>query len=99
MSYSVLLHPEAAREFAELDGSLRKVVTKKIRAIGENPSIGLPLGNEANLELAGLYKVYVDKKRIRIVYEIRETEIMVFIFAIGKREEMEVYRDADRRRE
>ncbi len=37
------------------------------------------------------------KKRIRIVYTIVQNEIVVEIIAIGKRDEMEVYKSAAER--
>lgn len=38
--------------------------------------------------------MYVDKKRVRIVYRVRHETVEVFIIAIGKRGDMEVYGDA-----
>ncbi|MCE3224857.1 MAG: plasmid stabilization system [Nitrospira sp.] len=49
------------------------------------------------LNLTGYYKLYVAKKSIRIVYRIMEWEVIVEVVAIGKREDLEVYREAIRR--
>jgi len=49
------------------------------------------LGNKNNLKLAGLQKVNFNNKRHRIVYEIIEDKVMIYIVAVGKREEMNVY--------
>ncbi|WP_294956260.1 type II toxin-antitoxin system RelE/ParE family toxin [Sulfurovum sp.] len=62
-----------------------------------NPEIGKDLGNKNNLELAGLKKVYFDNKRYRIVYEVKEKEILIHIIAVGKRDNMKVYKQAHAR--
>ena len=98
MNYRIDFHPEAKTEFLELDGRLQKLVAKKIVAIARHPESGPLLGNKAGIDLSGLRKAYVDKKRVRIVYQVREEKIVVFIMAIGKREEMEVYKTAEKRK-
>jgi hypothetical protein len=47
---------------------------------------------KANLNLTGYRKIYVDNKRVRIVYKIINNTIKVFVIAIGKRDDMEVYK-------
>ncbi|RLA75908.1 MAG: hypothetical protein DRG30_03965 [Epsilonproteobacteria bacterium] len=74
------------------------MVLKKIKKIAQNPIIGDELGNKVNIDLSGFRKVYVDSKRVRIVYKIMDEKIEVFIIAVGKRNDMEVYRKAADRR-
>ena len=50
------------------------------------------------MNLSGLRKLYVAKKQVRIVYEIVNNILVVKVIAIGKRENMEVYQEAERRR-
>jgi len=47
--------------------------------------------------LSGCRKLYVDKKKIRVVYRIIESEIIVEVIIVGKREDMEVYANATKR--
>jgi len=47
--------------------------------------------------LTGYKKVYVDKKRVRIVSKIVEEKIVVYVIAVGKRDDMEVYEIASKR--
>ncbi|MDX9744054.1 MAG: hypothetical protein RBT59_09575 [Arcobacteraceae bacterium] len=56
--------------------------------------LGLPLGNKNNMDLSGFKKVYVAKKKVRIVYEIQDDILCIYAIAIGKRDEMEVYKKA-----
>jgi mRNA interferase RelE/StbE len=49
------------------------------------------------MDLTGFRKVYVDKKRIRIIYQMVEERMLVQIIAVGKREGMQVYQKAAKR--
>jgi mRNA interferase RelE/StbE len=49
------------------------------------------------MNLSGLRKLYVAKKQVRIVYEIINDILVVKVIAIGKREAMEVYKEAEKR--
>jgi mRNA interferase RelE/StbE len=55
------------------------------------------LGNTHGYDLIGYRKMYADRKRIRIVYSIAEVLVLVKIIALGRRADVEVYRDADAR--
>jgi mRNA interferase RelE/StbE len=59
--------------------------------------LGAQLGNKMGIDLSGYRKIYVDKKKIRIVYKIVEKRIVVQIIAVGKREGMQVYQNAAKR--
>jgi len=97
MTYKLIIHPEAAKEIAALDHPVRLLVFKQIKKISQMPGLGVQLGNKMGLDLSGFRKVYVDKKRIRIVYKIIEERIMIQIIAVGKREGMKVYQKAAKR--
>ncbi|MGE4400021.1 MAG: type II toxin-antitoxin system RelE/ParE family toxin [Campylobacterales bacterium] len=97
MTYEIEFHEEALEEFLSLDGSVRKLVAKQIKKISASPQLGEELGNKNGIDLTGCRKMYVDQKRVRIVYEIIERKVVVHIVAIGKREEMQVYKDALKR--
>ena len=43
MSYAVVFHPEAKKEFDAFDASVRRMILKKILKISEDPKIGKPL--------------------------------------------------------
>ncbi|MBU1990131.1 type II toxin-antitoxin system RelE/ParE family toxin [bacterium] len=97
--YELKYHPLLEDDLRQLNNSVRIEVFKKLKKIQQSPELGLPLGNKNNMNLTGLKKVYVAKKQVRIVYEIIDNILMVHIIAIGKREEMEVYKQAEKRRE
>jgi len=95
--YNFKFHPEAKKELENLNKSIQILFTKKLKQILNSPEIGIKLGNKNNLNLTGLRKVYFNAKKHRIVYNVIENEIMIYIVAIGKREAMEVYKKASSR--
>lgn len=96
--YEIKYHPLLEEDLKQLNNSVRLEVFKKLIKIQQSPELGLPLGNKNNMNLTGLKKVYVAKKQVRIVYEIVNEILVVYIIAIGKREDMEIYKQAERRR-
>lgn len=97
MPYKVVLTALAAQDFRSLDDSVKEQVARQLRKLETSPHLGEHLGRRGDLDLTGYYKLYVARKAIRIVYRIVETEVIVEVVAIGKREDFEVYREAVRR--
>lgn len=97
MPYRVVLTIDAADDFRRLDGSLKPLVAKQLRKLETSPLLGEHLGNKAGLDLTGYYKLYAAKKGVRIVYRIMEQEVIVEVVAIGKREDLTVYRTSLKR--
>jgi len=98
MVYRIEFIPDAEKDFDSLDGSIKKEVTKKIYVLAENPFLGKPLGKKYGVDLTGFYKLYVAKKKYRIVYRLIGKHIeVVEIVGIGKRDKEEVYRLVARR--
>ena len=95
--YSIIQHPLVTKDLDELNHSQKILVFKKLKQLQHTPQLGLPLGNKNNMNLSGLKKIYVDKKKIRIVYEIIEDKLVVKTIAIGKRDNMEVYKKVSSR--
>jgi len=93
--WKIELIPEARKDFDRLDGSVKRLVLKQLIKLEQNPKYGSPLGNKAGINLEGYFKLYADKKRIRIIYKVMANTII--IIAIDKREDMEVYRIALKR--
>ena len=94
MSYRIELISEAQNDYKNLDGSIKKLVNKKLNELSEKPFLGEQLGNKHNIDLTGFFKIYVAKKSYRIVYRIiTPTKIEIIeIWGIGKRNKEEIYR-------
>jgi len=94
-TWKVKLTDEARNDLRELDGSQRILVIKQLVKLERDPHVGKHLGNKMGMDLTGYYKLYADKKRVRIVYSIEGD--LIEVVAIGEREDMEVYQLASRR--
>jgi len=94
-TWTVRLTKDSKGDFRKLDGREKAIVAKRLISLERDPGIGNPLGNKMGMDLAGYFKLYADGKRLRIVYAFEGKIIKVI--AIGKREEMEVYRLAMKR--
>jgi mRNA interferase RelE/StbE len=90
--------PEAVKDYKSLDGSIKKMVNEKIDDLRKDAYIGEELGNKNNIDLTGYYKIYVAKKKYRIVYRIVKNKVEIIeIWGIGKRDKMEIYKKVGKR--
>ena len=94
MNYEVILHPDLYKDLKRLSKMQQILVFKQFKKLQVSPGLGDFLGNRAGYDLSGFRKLYVDKKKIRIVYRIVEEKIVVEVIAVGKRDEMAVYEKA-----
>jgi len=99
MSYQIVFIPEAAVDYKQLDGSIKKLVNRKIDELSENPFLGEQLGNKFNIDLTGFLKTYINSKKHRIVYRVISSEKVeiVEIWGIGKRDKEELYKTIGKR--
>lgn len=95
--YDYKFHPEAEKELAKLNRSVQILFTKALKKILKSPELGMDLGHKSGLDLVGFKKMYFDHKRYRVVYQVIEEEIVVYLIAIGKRDKMDVYKKASER--
>ncbi|MFB9145489.1 type II toxin-antitoxin system RelE/ParE family toxin [Halomonas alkalicola] len=93
MTYELRFRKEALKEWRKLDGSVRAQFKKKLTAILDSPSIPAARlhGNRDR------YKIKLRSAGYRLVYEVRNNELVVVVIAIGKRERNDVYMKADKR--
>jgi len=97
MSYKLILHPDIQKDLNNLSKAQITLVFKQFKKLQNSPQLGKLLGNKAGYDLSGCRKMYVDKKKIRIVYRIIDDEIVVEVIVVGKREDMKVYAEATER--
>jgi len=93
MNSKITFIKEAAEDYRQLDGSLKKLCDKKLEALEQKPYLGEELGNKYNIDLTGFYKIYFNSKKYRIVYRISNKNLEIIeIWGIGKRDKQEIYR-------
>jgi len=93
MSYELVFKEEALKEWAKLDSSVREQFKKKLKQRLTSPII-------ESCRLNGMknyYKIKLLSAGYRLVYEVRETEVVVAVIAVGKRERNAVYKAAIKR--
>ncbi len=97
MIYEIRFKDGVEADLREFDNRVKKLIAKQLQKIAISPELGELLGNKAGFDLAGCRKMYVDNKRVRIVYRIFENKIIVEVVAIGERDGMDAYENAAER--
>ena len=94
LMYKIEFFAEVEEDLKKLDNRVRLLVFKQLKKLSLSPQLGDLLGNKAGMDLSGCRKMYIDHKRVRIVYRILEDVIVVEVIAISIRDEMSVYGEA-----
>lgn len=90
MSYELKFKREALKEWRKLDASVREQFKSKLAERLDCPRM-------PSARLHGhpdRYKIKLRSAGYRLVYEVRDNEIVVVVVAVGKRERDAVYRVA-----
>ncbi len=93
MSYELAFLDEALKEWRKLDSATREQFKAKLAGRLQNPKI-------PSARLHGprdRYKIKLRNAGFRLVYEVRDQELLVLVVAVGKRERNAVYKVAERR--
>ncbi|SFW69489.1 MULTISPECIES: type II toxin-antitoxin system RelE family toxin [Pseudomonas] len=93
MTYSLEFDARALKEWHKLGDTVRQQLKKKPATILLNPRI------EANRlhALPDCYKIKLRSSGYRLVYQVIDQEVMVFVVTVDKREREQVYRTAAER--
>jgi mRNA interferase RelE/StbE len=92
--YKLKFHPEALDEWHALDNSVRAPLKKLLKKRLDNPRVP---GGELHPPLAGCYKIKMKRAGIRLVYEVEDDALVVYVLAVDKREDSAVYAAASSR--
>jgi mRNA interferase RelE/StbE len=91
MSYELSFHPDAPHEWRrKLDKSVREQFKTKLAERQESPRV-------PGSELCGQkdrFKIKLRNAGFRLVYEVRDQELVVLVVAVGKRERNAAYKSA-----
>lgn len=93
MIYSLRFREEARKEWDRLGATVKAQFKKKLVERMDNPHV--PASRLHGFQ--NCYKIKLRASGFRLVYEVRDAELVVSVIAVGKREGNAVYRDAGRR--
>lgn len=93
MNYELTFHPSALQEWGKLDSSLRDQFKKKLRERLINPCV--PAARLSGQK--DRFKIKLRNAGYRLVYEVRDNELLVIVVAVGKRERNAIYKRAAQR--
>jgi len=94
MRYELGFLEDALKEWRKLDGHTREQFKAKLSERLSNPRVPAA-------KLSGSkdrYKIKLRSVGYRLVYEVRDAEVIVIVVAVGKRERNAVYEIAAKRR-
>lgn len=93
MTYRLVFKQDAEKEWKKLDSTIKAQFKKKLRERLITPRI-------ESARLSGMkdcYKIKLRSAGYRMVYEVRDLEIVVSVVAVGKRDRNQVYKIAAKR--
>ncbi|CAM3962316.1 type II toxin-antitoxin system RelE family toxin [Xenorhabdus thuongxuanensis] len=94
MKFNIEFDERALKEWHKLDNTIREQFKKKLRKLQDNPYI-----ESARLhgDLAGCFKIKLRSSGFRLVYQVIDEEIVIWVIAVGKREDSKAYKIASER--
>ncbi len=93
MSFELAFLEEALAEWQRLDGAIRTQLKKKLAERLQTPRVPAS-------KLSGhpdRYKIKLRSVGYRLVYEVRDQQVLVLVIAVGKRDRNAVYQAAAQR--
>jgi len=93
MTYKLVFKRDAKKEWEDLDSTSRSIFAKKLKERLQQPRI-------ESSRLSGMkdcYKIKLRRAGFRLVYQVRDKELIVSVIAVGKREKNLVYKIAGKR--
>lgn len=93
MTYKLVFKVEAEKEWKKLDPTIKVKFKKRLLERLDNPHV-------PSSKLSGMqncYKIKLRSAGYRLVYEVRDEQIIVSVVSVGKRERNEVYKNAIKR--
>ena len=91
MGYSLEFEPAALKDWNKLQVAPRERFKKMLAKRLENPRV-------PNSQVSGfdgnVYRLKLSSDGLRLVYVVIDAEKVIYVVAVGKREDLEVYRKA-----
>jgi mRNA interferase RelE/StbE len=94
MTYELAFLDDALKEWRKLDNATREQFKAKLAERLQNPKIPSARLHGARER----YKIKLRNAGYRLVYQVKDREVLVLVVAVGKRERNQVYKLAQRRK-
>lgn len=93
MTYELEFDPRALKEWRKLGDTVKAQFKKKLASVLVNPR-----NESARLhDLPDCYKIKLKSSGYRLVYQVRDAVVIVFVISIGKQEKSAAYQAASKR--
>ena len=93
MTFRLVFKQDAQKEWRKLDSTIREQFKKKLKQRLASPRV-----ESARLNgMKDCYKIKLRSAGYRLVYEVRDQEVVVSVVAVGKQERNAVYKIALKR--
>ena len=93
MSYELAFLEQALKEWRKLDGVTREQFKKKLAERLQSPRVPSACLHGTKER----HKIKLRSAGYRLVYEVRDAEVVVVVVAVGRRDRSSVYAAAERR--
>lgn len=93
MNYKLVFKEPAKKEWDKLDSTIKQQFKKRLIERLENPRI-------ESARLSGMtdcYKIKLRSAGYRLVYQVRDNEVLISVIAVGRRDRNHVYKQAVKR--
>lgn len=91
--YRLVFKEEAKKEWDNLDSTVRTIFAKKLKERIQQPRVESSRLNG----MKDCYKIKLNRAGFRLVYQVRDNELIVSVVAVSKREKNLVYKIAKKR--
>ena len=85
MSYELAIHPDAEKEWAKLDGSIKRRFKEKLASERlKRPRVA----KDALRELPDCYKIKITTPQFRLIYHVNDTKRLLTILSVATRDDV-----------
>lgn len=92
-TYKLRFHEKALAEWKKLDGTAREMFKKKLAERLITPRVP----SAALHHMPDCYKIKLHALGYRLIYRVEDKTVFVSVIAVGKRDKMIVYKEAQKR--
>lgn len=93
MSYEIKFKEKALTAFNKLDDNIKLSFLNKLDELKSNPKI--PKNKLRGKHLKDCYKIKLKTVGYRLIYQVKDSELIILVLKVGKRENNDIYKDIE----